>query len=307
MNDPHAQQEASQPSPSEQMRPFVIEHRRRGETPQGFIPEARLFVTEGLRTSGLLAALTDAEARTLLAVLTFLTPNGHVQPSAGDVAAALTVSERQARERLEQLTKSSWRGRTLLVHIPRAQSRDVWALTPSLVAHQEAIAAEQNPRQLSYPVAAGRAAVVAHSRAAYARPRAEVERMVAEQLGHAPEESADTPEGEARRRLLTLGVPRDAVEELLANHALEEIMQQLEWLPYRNAKSPARLIVAAIENRYEPPARVRLEQMIASEEATLTPPAPLDVPQETGETVSLAVPPPSSPPSLEVLEDANGE
>jgi len=62
-------------------------------------------------------------------------------------------------------------------------------------------------------------------------------------------------------------VPREYVEVLLRDHSLEVIAEQLAWLPHRHAKSPARLIVAAIENRYEPPARVRLEQAIARQEA----------------------------------------
>jgi len=104
---------------------------------------------------------------------------------------------------------------------------------------------------------AGREAVIAYSRARYANPREEVERIIAEQYGHDPAELGDGPEAVARRQLSGLGVPRDTVNALLTEHSLEEITDQLKWLPLRGAKSPARFVVAAVQGDYAPPVGVR--------------------------------------------------
>ena len=69
------------------------------------------------------------------------------------------------------------------------------------------------------------------------------------------------------QRLLAVGVRHDQVDALLAGHPAQDIADQLDWLPLREAKSPARFLVAAIENRYAPPARIRLERVVAAEEA----------------------------------------
>src|SRR5947208_2054688 len=84
--------------------PFLIEHLRRDETPTHFIPAARLIVTPELRRSGLLRALNDEAVRSLLAVLTFLTPNGQIRPTAAQVAEVLGVSVGSAERRLRRLT-----------------------------------------------------------------------------------------------------------------------------------------------------------------------------------------------------------
>ncbi|MES2464668.1 MAG: hypothetical protein V4671_29245, partial [Armatimonadota bacterium] len=72
---------------------------------------------------------------------------------------------------------------------------------------------------------------------------------------------------EARRRLTALGVSEAQANRLLSDHPVAEILQQLDWLGDRGARSPARFVVRAIENRFEAPARVRLERAIAAEEA----------------------------------------
>ncbi len=275
--------------------PFVIQNLRRNSTPAGFTPAARLIVQPALRAGGLLKSLPDKEARTLLALLTFISPNGHIGPTASEVAEALGISVKEAQERLKRLSAILYQGEPLVRQIGRAQATDYYTLSPRAVAQTEGAVQEEKPQAASVASyrPAGRDAVIAHSRAAYGIPRAEAERMVAEQLGHATQESEDTPEGAARRQLVALGVSREDVEELMTEYPLEEIEQQLAWLPYRHAKFPARLIVAAIENRYEPPARVRLEEAIANEEAAQSdavaiPEAP---PAETdAETVSLPIP-----------------
>ena len=53
--------------------------------------------------------------------------------------------------------------------------------------------------------------------------------------------------------LMYLGVSGRHVSRLLS-HPLDFIEQQIAWLPYRNARKKASMIVAAIENNYEAPA-----------------------------------------------------
>ena len=105
-----------------------------------------------------------------------------------------------------------------------------------------------------------RDAIYAQNRALYAKPRAEVEREVMRLLGHAPEESGDTPDGDVRRRLSRVGVTAEDIERLVSSYPLEAMTDQLDWLPQRNAKNPARFVVAAVENGYEPPLSVVRER-----------------------------------------------
>jgi len=249
--------------------PLVIRHVRQDVRRDGhFTPSAVVAITPHLRTSGLLASLPGEEVKSLLAVLTFVTANGRIEPSLPEVAGALNVSESTARERLLRLQTFLWQGEPLLHSRQRELGLDVYAPAPGLIARQEEDGTTESP-MANEPVrvAAPREAIIAHSRENYARPRAEVERIIAEQMGHHKEEDADTPEGSARRRLRALGVPTEFVERIIQNHPLEVIAEQLDWLGHRHAKNPARLILAAIENRYEPPARVSLDRAIAADES----------------------------------------
>jgi len=273
--------------------PFIIENLRTQPRPAAFVPAARLVVTPALRTGGLLRSLGDKEARTLLALLTFLTPNGHIRTTAPELSDALGVPPKEAQERLLRLTRLLYQGEPLARVIERPAGLDAYTLSPGMIAQQQM--GEERPPTIApaRPSLAGRDAIVSHSRDRYGTPRQEAERMIAEQLGHAPEESADTPEGMARRRLLALGVSQEDVGDLIAQNPLEEITQQLDWLPYRHAKFPERLIVAAIQNRYEPPARVRLEEAIAaetSEEGEGMETSEAQASETEAETVSLSIP-----------------
>jgi hypothetical protein len=255
------------PAPSA---PFTVEHVRAYEKPGGirFTPGARLLLTRALRTSGLLRALPDAEARSLLWLLTYLRPDGRIEASVAELAATMEVPEAKARARMDRLVRLTWRGNPVVTALRRDSGLDSYILAPHLVeevpAPSEPESASASPSSPPF-VPAGREAVVSHSRAAYARPRAEVERQILEQLGHSPDEAEDTPGGEVRRRLRALGVPREQADLLLAAHPLDAIQDQLDWLPYRQANNPARFLVAAVENRYEPPARIRLERALAAE------------------------------------------
>lgn len=222
----------------------------------GFTPMSCLLLLPELRPSGFLATLTDGEARTLLAVLTCLTPDGRMQATLPDLATALGISERAVKPSLSLLAARQWEGQPVLYEILREEALPYYTPSPAIVKHL----AEESHREVSLPLPppiATREEIVAVSREKYARPREEVERMVLEQLGHAPEETDDTPEGEVRRRLLGLGVTREEIGVLLTSHPLQDIINQLDWLPYRNAKNPLRFLVAAIQNRYDAPPLLR--------------------------------------------------
>lgn len=77
-------------------------------------------------------------------------------------------------------------------------------------------------------------------------------------LGLSPELKAQLElsarESDVKMALLRLGVRRSQILELVENYALELIEQQLEWLPYRRARKPSSLIVAAIKENYDEPA-----------------------------------------------------
>jgi len=266
--EPAAAPPAAAPSPE---RPFLIERRRLDETPAGYHrPAARLVLTPALRTAGLWHALPGEEWKTLLLVLTFLTPNGDVRPAVAELAAAMGVPEGRARPRLARLAALSWRGEPLLRELPRESGLDAVTPAPALLAFADAPPQFRDAPPAPPPPVAGREAVVAYSRAHYARPRAEVEAEIArfygwdvqaqgEQAERLREREAALPP--ARRGLLgqlvRRGVDREQALALVTERAPEAVQRQLDWLPYRQAKSPARFLVAAIAGDYGPPPALR--------------------------------------------------
>lgn len=272
--------------------PFLIEHLRLPDPHQNnrYTPAARLVVLPTLRTSGLLSTLPGDEVKSLMALLTFLTANGNVSATLPELARALNVSESKARARMERLITLVWDGQPLVAEVPRELGLDAYVPSPRLWAQEERHtreaqeeADEQKRREAEAALLPGptvRDAIYAQNRALYTKPRAEVEREVMRLLGHAPEEADDTPEGEVRRRLSRLGVPGEDAERLMVSHSLADITDQLDWLPQRNAKSPARFVVAAIEGHYDPPLSVVRERRI--EQARLSQAAPTVVASPEG-------------------------
>ena len=53
-------------------------------------------------------------------------------------------------------------------------------------------------------------------------------------------------------RLLELGISKDRVVEMLT-HPLDEVENQLDWLPFRKAKRPGAFVIDAIRHKYKPP------------------------------------------------------
>jgi len=239
-------------------KPFVIVLHRTDRLPSGYFrPEATVTISRALRTSGLLLALPPEEVKSLLLMLTFLTPNGWCQPAVQQLAGAMRVSEAKARARMKRLQDFRWQDQALVTEIKRDSGMDSFTLSPAVVGLQDA----PEPAHESAPALApsSRDMIIARSRALYARPRADVERMIAEQMGW--KEVGDSPEAQLRRRLMGVaGLLREQIDLLITQYPPERIERQLAWLPHRRAKSPARFLMAAIEDDYDPPPVIRLQQ-----------------------------------------------
>lgn len=241
------------------------------------VPTATLEINPSLRTSGLLAALPAEEVKTLVALLTFLTPNGEINPTASEMAQGLRISEGRAKERLSRLLRFRWEARPLVTTLWRETGMDGYTLTSDVVSFRQVAPPRSTSPQPTYR-AVGRDAVIAHSRTHYTRPRAKVERQIAMMQGWPlSDEQAAGPESTAqdlansqaeylRQRLLRLGVTSEQAMILLETFPVEEIEQQIAWLPYRGAKNPASYLVAAITGRYAEPGllQMRREQQQSS-------------------------------------------
>jgi hypothetical protein len=269
--------------------PFVLELRAEEFTRGGFTPSAALLLTPALRRSGLLADLPADELATLLAALCCLTPNGSFVATPELVGQALGLPSHQARERLRRLARRRWHEAPLLneqatpsglrLFLP---SSALFALRHSAVLPYEAYEAGKGLPPAYPPGTLGdsgtlrggfREQIIAHSRAAYARPRAEVEAEINRFLGYRSKEEelqeargalekawqdAPATPAEAERRalllrLLEVGLALEQAEALVQAYPPELVGKQLAWLPYRRPRNPAGLLLAAIERDYEPP------------------------------------------------------
>jgi len=249
-------------TPSNQEKPFLVEIRQ--ERPQrngSFVPAASLKVTESLRTSGLLHALEPDDLKSLMYLLTFLTPEGNCTVSSPILASGMQVSTNQAKARMHRLAKRRFLENAIITEIAHENGLFTYSLHPRWVGYEHLTVSPPHPTS---PVrVSSRSTIVAHSRQQYARPRAEVEKMVAEQLGH------DTTETEEQKkfriRLENAGLNGQQAKEVIATHPADVIAQQLDWLPYRHAKNPAGYLLAAIEGRYQEPKAFRSQRFVLEE------------------------------------------
>ncbi len=285
---PSVQETARQVFSENSPRPLAINLYLIPTAKQGSLqPKATVEIDPSLRTSGLLAALPAEEAKTLLALLTFLTPNGDIKPTVFEVAQGLHISEAKAKERLSCLHRFRWQARPLVSTLHRETGMDGYTLTREVVSYREGTPTPRNSKSEPAYRAAGRDAIIAHSRANYARPRAEVERQIAmmqgwplpEEVGttgsvSAPQDLATSPVEYLRQRLFRMGVTAEQVQILLETFPIEEIEQQIAWLPYRGAKNPASYLVAAITGRYAEPGLLQMRR----EQQESAPPARPDDP-----------------------------
>lgn len=69
--------------------------------------------------------------------------------------------------------------------------------------------------------------------------------------------AANQENGVLLRKLEQAGLTTEQALQLLRRFTPLRIERQLRWLPYRNAKNPAGLLIAAIEDNYEAPLHFR--------------------------------------------------
>ena len=248
--------------------PFTIVHRRTLALPGGhFTPAAEVSIGPGSAASGLFAALGPHDLQTLLAVVSLVTTNGWVRPTCHQVAAALGVTRVHAFVRLMRLTKRTWRGKPVIVRVGPWGGMVVYIPSSEIVAQRLGPLEPLTPEPDRTVRAAGREAVIEASRKSYARPRADVERELAEAHGWPFSEEAEVyaefmREGEpalagedrqARQRLARLGVDQRTAERLVREYGRDRVVRQIAYLPHRKAKDKAKLLVSSIESDYAPP------------------------------------------------------
>jgi hypothetical protein len=256
------------PELSEQEKPFVVTHERLNRTPSGYHqPGAGVRLTPALRTSGLLMSLPPDDLRTLILMMTFVTANGWIRPSVEQIAQTMDTSPNKAHSRLNRLASFSWHGEPIAYEAQHGGGLITFSPSRSILGSEEP--PDMAPTPMPADPARTREAVIAHSRARYTRPRAEVEHDIAVRQGwplpgEAPTEPGasekpvlEGPAAELYKRLAGLGVVHDEVDRLFREYDLESIERQLRWLPYRKAKNPARFIIAAIEDDYDEPPALR--------------------------------------------------
>jgi len=175
------------------------------------------------------------------------------------MAEAMRVSSGKMEQRLKRLQDFTWQGAPLLREQVRESGLRSYLPSPFLIQVEQAAPPPAAETIAPATHVNSRAAVITHSRAAYAHPRDAVERQIAQLNGwELPGETGmESEEVTLRRRLLRFGISPEVTEELLVQYPTEEIARQLEWLPYRKARKPGPLLVAAIENHYDEPAVLR--------------------------------------------------
>lgn len=260
--------------------PFAIVLERHDVRQNGsFRPVAQVRFGLELRTSGLLSALSPEDSKTLFWVLSFVTPNGDCNPILPRLAEAMNVTIGKAQVRLERLLQPLWQGQPLLITTKMGEQL---AFSPSLAV--VSTRHEEPPQSLpSPPIPASpprsREEIVAHSRARYARPRAEVEREIARLNGWPePPFEVDTPntveeakpadssspdvqeQGIVKDQLLRVGLNDEQADDLLRRFDLLRIRRQLSWLNYHpRVRNRAGFLIAAIEDNYAAPPSLRFK------------------------------------------------
>jgi hypothetical protein len=319
--------------------PFVLERRSVDLQSDGtFTPEATVWLTPALLESGLLLRLTPTELQTLLLVLCGVTSNGDFVATSEFLAGALRLWPGQMRARLERLVGLQWQGEPLLRCQSTASGLRLFAPSPLLLSVRHSLvfpAPERGGAPLEVPAIVQQAGVhiggghretvVEHSRSAYGRPRAEVEAEINRFLslgknpatlwpgttptgaGDEPVEEAEppTPEEMAKRelarRLMAVGLGTEQARFLVDSFPSEIIERQLEYLPYRHARSPVGMLVASIEGDYAPPLAMRHAKPPVVPEAEAAQPN-TDSPEQPRSEENTQAEPDAVPVSLPAVE-----
>jgi len=241
--------------------PFVAEVTHGWDRANRPVPTARVVVGHGLPA---FAGEVGADAAGTVASLTaFVTANGVVGPSAAQVSAALGKPELLVRLRLLRLARRHWRGQPVLRVSETAAGLETFHPGPLVLGRRESF---PPPAAANAAAPAVPGAVIAASRAAYARPREDVERELRSLHGwphpdeieefaasqQKPPENLD--ERWAVERLAKEKVDYSLAIKLVREFGAERCLRQLRWLPYRKGiKNKARYIVGAIREEYPPP------------------------------------------------------
>lgn len=249
--------------------PLLVRHLRLPERSgdSHYTPGARIALAPALPSSGLLQTLPGEEVKTLLALLAFVSPNGKVQASAAQVADVLGIPERKARDRLLRLETLSWRGEPVIRTVHVAPGLDAYVPGPHLLADEHEPEPHPNQPMVPRPNA---------PRMPFLPPIASLEEALqdieqkdnsdrtntAESTPHIPVAPVQMPPRvEALRDAIVamcgFGVSEAEAAGLVSAYPLEVITRQMNWMPERNAKVPARFLVAAIRNDYASPNGVR--------------------------------------------------
>ncbi|HEY3412821.1 MAG TPA: hypothetical protein VGM51_07160 [Armatimonadota bacterium] len=245
--------------------PFAVLMARLDATPDGhFRPGSFVVFTESLRASGILAELAPDSLRDLLLLLTFAKPDGDCLATADGFAAALGVTESEGRSRLKRLADIRWRGAPVAASLKSPPGVETYRPSPTVLGLLGELDVKEEERRLDYRPA-GRAAVTAYSRAQYARPRAEVERQIAEMNGWTDPETAqgivtsdDVLDRDALRRLGRFGVPDARANELVRRYGAKRVIKQAEWIRYRKARRPVAMLIASIERDFGEPEALKI-------------------------------------------------
>ncbi len=210
---------------------------------------AQLVLSPNLRHSGLLKVMPPDLLQILVALLTFHDSRGEVKASASHLAEALGIHPDQAEQRLQQLCGYTFDGAPIVF----PSTEHTFALSKRVGVPIDIAPSTATPTEPPYATVP-REELVRRSRERYATPRTEAEAMVEEQLGVMPAQPVpEGREGEAYQAMLAVGMADAEARKLLAESPIEQIEEQIEWLPERGARNPARLLSAAIRGNYAPP------------------------------------------------------
>lgn len=219
-------------------------------------PEAWIAFSRGLHTSGFLATIPAEELKTLLGLLSFVTPNGFIAPNLAQLAQAFHLPSDKMKRRLERLLTTTWRDKPLIVQ-RNAGGLTTYSPQVDFLPVVEEKQDDYLPGVSMRYVAGARETVVANSRRYYARPRAEVEAVIEQQLSRGQPAVPSEETTHLRVRLENTGLTSEQARSLLERFDAERIRRQLAWLPYRHARNPAGLLLTAIEHDYEAPLALR--------------------------------------------------
>ena len=208
---------------------------------------AQLVLSQNLRLSGLLRCLPLDLLQVFITLLTFYEARGEVRASIEQLSEALEIHPDQIEAKLVQLAAYSFEDAPLLY----PSGERVYALSKRV-----GVPMDVTPPAPAEPVyrRAPRELIIEMSRRKYGTPRAEVEAMIEAQLAKIPPEPIpEGREGEAYMALIDIGVSDADARSLLAEFPIESIEEQVEWLPKRGARNPARFLVAAVRGGYAAP------------------------------------------------------